>query len=154
MKSILCTVVLLGSVSAFSADDCLRFFSHADRAKIVMKKNCSMILEDQGRIKVASIEGCFTKIENQFRGTTSWGFVADLQKQRGYVTKDVIIVNTGDATENSKQVKIDIKTASPELLKFYRHKLVFDKETETLSISKDQGTFRLKNQYALKLQCR
>jgi len=61
-------------------------------------------------------------------------------------------VNTKEALETVQYVFIDIDTASPELFTRYKHQLVYDKLNDTLCIKKAKGTFRLSNQYNLRLQ--
>ena len=153
-NSILTTFLFLFSLSSFAVDDCLRYMTNAKKAQIVMKKDCSLVIQDSGKEKIASMEGCFTKIKNQFGNKTSWGFVADIQKQSGYVSKDVIIINTVNAKETSKKVSINLKTASPELFKRYQTNLEFNKETQELSLKRDEGFFSLNNKYQFKLQCK
>ena len=144
------------SLSAFAADDCLRYFSNADRASIIMKKTCSVIIRDHSNKPVKTVSACLTKLENQFQDKISYGLVADLIHDDANSSKGIMIVNTIKAAENQNLISIDLTTASPELFwKKTRNILVFNKLNKTLSlVKKTKGVFTSwKEQYNLELQC-
>jgi hypothetical protein len=148
-------LLLLLSSQAFAVENCFKYMTNIDRVKVLMKKECSLILKDSGKKKVASIDLCFTKMTDQFnKGEISFSLFAEIQNQSGYVTQNVFVVNTTDAIETDKAVTIERITAAPELMTRSRHRIKYNKDTESLEITQDTGLFRLKNQYDLKLQCK
>ena len=157
MKALILTFIGLSlfSLSTYAADDCLRYFSNADRAQIVMKKECSMILRDSSNKPVKTVKACFTKIEKQFSGKTSYGLVVDLVHDNARNSKGVVIVNTVKALENDNLISIDLLTGSPELMKLTQNDLVFDKLNNTLSIKQKTRSYfsGWKKKYNLELQC-
>ncbi|MBT3583977.1 MAG: hypothetical protein HN509_03640 [Halobacteriovoraceae bacterium] len=130
--------------------------SHADRAVITYQKNCQIILRDSGNKEVASVDACFTKIKNQFPGKISYGLVADLVLKGSKKRKGLVITNTTKASEDSKSIKIDLLSGSPELFQFTHTRLEFDKQSETLSIHQNKRRYwsSFKNHYNLLLQCK
>lgn len=156
MMKVLLPIIFFISFSqnAFAVDDCLRYMSHAKRAEIIYKKKCDIILQDNGKNTLASIDLCFTKIKHQFHGNISWGIIGDLVKESGSFVDDTILFNSKDAIENPSEVIMDAKTMAPELL-FQRtnYKITYHKLNETLAIKIDQGHFKISNKYNFILQC-
>lgn len=153
MKFLFLLTFLL-TMGAFAQDDCLRFMNGAKRAQFLFKKQCQMIVEDQGATPVHEIDGCFSKLRNQFPNQISYAFVGDLKTDKKY-DKNLIIFNTVDARETPEEIRFSVQVMSPELLAL-RTKIEarFDKETEELSLTVDEGRFKMKNKYQLKVVCR
>lgn len=158
MKILILTLIGLSlfSLSTYAADDCLRYFSNADRAQIVMKKDCSLILKDTSKKSVQSVRACFTKIEKQFTGKTSYGLVADLIHSDSRNSKGVIIVNTIKGQEDGEKISIELLTGSPELMKLIQNELVYNKLNDTLTIKQKTRSYFTgwKKKYDLELQCK
>ncbi len=155
MKKIIITLLTITiSLHSFATDNCLRFMPNRSNIKIVMKKECNLIIEDTGKNTIASIDACLTKLTGQFPGKTSWGLIANIQKVSGRVINDTIIVNTASIKETNSSLDIDLNTFAPELITRYRHRISYNKTTEVLSVTKDKGILSLKNDYNFKLQCR
>lgn len=158
MKILISTLIGLCFFSqyTYAADDCLRYFSNADRAQIVMKKDCSVILRDSSNKTVKTAKVCFTKLKKQFTGKTSYGLVADLVHDDSRNSKGLIIVNTIKALENENMISIDLLTGSPELMKLTQNDLVFDKLNDTLTVKQKTKSYfsGWKKKYDLELQCK
>lgn len=153
MKTIFITMFSLCiSIGASASVSCLRFMGKVE--SVAWTKNCSVILEDHGRVAVREIDGCFAKFTQ--RGVDYLVFNSDLIKETGYVQKDGLITKASykrDVTETSEQIKAIVESASPELLQRYRHEIDFDKNSQQLSISMSKGLFTLNPVYRLVLQC-
>jgi hypothetical protein len=153
MKLSVIFLLLIFSLSLQAEVDCLRFMGK--KAKLLWKKQCQTILDDVGLQAVETIDGCFGKYKLGKREFIV--FNSDLQKKQGFVKKDSIITNGAlgiHAQESEDEIRLNKKSASPELLKRYLHVINYNKHRDVLSISKYEGRLNLKKKYHLTLSCR
>ncbi|MCO4792841.1 MAG: hypothetical protein KC493_03955 [Bacteriovoracaceae bacterium] len=152
MKMLLTVIFLLSSTIALGAADCLRYMGNGYQK--VWTKKCNVIVADQSKKQVEYIDSCLGKFKK--KGKEFIIFNSDLLIRSGRLSKDVIITSGLIGTyakETSQSITLDKKSASPELLKRYRHRFTFDKTKNQIHIRNEEGTFKLKKKYDLLLEC-
>ena len=80
-KSLLSVLLFSVIFQPVLANDCLRYMVNRDKAEIIWQKRCRVVLKDEGRKEVDSINVCFSKVTKQFKDKTSYALVADIQKE-------------------------------------------------------------------------
>lgn len=147
-------LLLLVSFSALGSVDCLRFFSK-NNTRLIWKKTCNVIVQDNSVIEVKSVDACFGKYKRGIK--TFFVFNSDLDIKYGPLKKSSIILEALSpkyAHETSDNIYILKETASPELFRKYQYILNFDKQMFGLTIRKYSGIFSYELEFDLDLQCK
>lgn len=148
MLKIVGSLFLLISIQSVHANSsCLKFISK--KAKLLWSVNCSEILSDNSVKNVSKVNLCVGEyVLNNRKFSIVNGEVTNSKGQKSAIITSEV---NNNQTKDIQYTKI---TASPELLKRYKHSVNYKNNQKELMIKKSEGLFSLSEHYDLLIICK